>query len=175
MSSECAVPPTGWQRSSRRVRQRTSKIDRVMPAVKVMDPTHPLFGRALTLLSERCGRGKAFIAVTLQDGRRRLVLRSATDLDSQPQRDIPPARISARSLLPLARHVQCYLAGVKAEASHANRSLSGLDSPEKRSETPTQQQTATASAGSVATGSPQSARSAGRTDPAAYSHRGSRS
>jgi hypothetical protein len=34
-----------------------------MSAIKVMDPTHPLFGQKLTLLSEQCGRGKAFIAV----------------------------------------------------------------------------------------------------------------
>jgi hypothetical protein len=57
-----------------------------MSPIKVMDPSHPLFGKTLKLLSERCGRGKAFIAVALQDGRRRLVLRSATDLDVGQQR-----------------------------------------------------------------------------------------
>ena len=51
-------------------------------SIKVMEPTHPLFRKTLKRLSERCGRGKAFIAVGLEDGRRRLILRSATDLDS---------------------------------------------------------------------------------------------
>jgi hypothetical protein len=33
-----------------------------------MDPTHPLFGKTLKLLSEQCGRGKAFVAVAIEDG-----------------------------------------------------------------------------------------------------------
>jgi hypothetical protein len=72
-----------------------------MSPIRMMDPTHPLFGKKLTLLSERCGRGKAFVAVAWQDGRRRLVLRSATDLDSgKQQTHTQLSRISARSLLP---------------------------------------------------------------------------
>src|SRR5882724_8553987 len=59
-----------------------------MRPVKVMDRTHPLFGKTLALLSERCGRGKSFIAVALQDDRRRLVPRSATDLDSSKKQGV---------------------------------------------------------------------------------------
>src|SRR6202030_3274481 len=73
---------TGTKSSPSRRQQKTSKLERVMSPVRVIDRTHPLFGKTLSLLSERCGRGKAFIAVALQDGRRRLVPRSATDLDS---------------------------------------------------------------------------------------------
>ena len=155
-----------------RRQQKTSKLDRVMCPVKVMDRTHPLFGKTLSLLSERCGRGKAFIAVALQDGRRRLVPRSATDLDSGKKQSPPTSRISARSLLPLARHIQCYLAGVTLEGAHADRSRSGPDSS-KTSKPPSQHSTAPASAGSRVTRSPRSARAGDRKDPAAHSRRGS--
>jgi hypothetical protein len=45
-----------------------------MSTIKVMEPTHPLFGKTLKLMSEQCGGGKAFVAVGLKDGRRRLIL-----------------------------------------------------------------------------------------------------
>lgn len=159
----------------RRTRQRTPKIERVMSAIKVMDPTHPLFGKTLRLLSEHCGRGPAFVSVGLQDGRRRLVLRSATDLESRPTRVGQISRISARSLLPLARHIQCYWTGLKVdeEALHASRSRCGSDLPQT-SKVSTQQSANPASAGSAITRSPQPARSAERKDPGAYSRRGSR-
>jgi hypothetical protein len=46
--------------SARRTRQRTPKLERVISTIKVAEPTHPLFGKTLKLLSEQCGRGKAF-------------------------------------------------------------------------------------------------------------------
>lgn len=149
----------------RRTRQRTPKIERVMSTIKVVEPSHPLFGKTLRVLCERCGRGKAFIAVGLQDGRRRLVLRSATDLVSRMRHVRQVSWISARSLLPLARHIQCCLTGLREE--HDSSPSTRTDSP--RLESSTQPSTASAAAESAATGSPQSARSAGRDDPAAYS------
>jgi hypothetical protein len=163
--------PPKW---ARRRQQKTSKLERVMPVVRVTEPTHPLFGKTLTLLSERCGRGKGFIAVGLEDGRRRLLRRSATDLDAAKKPSPPVARISARSLLPLARHVQCYLTGGNWEGVEANRLRSGSDSS-KSSKRSTQHPTTPASAGSRVTRSPRSARSADRKDPAAQSRRGIRS
>jgi hypothetical protein len=77
-----------------------------MSAIKVMDPTHPLFGKTLKLLSQQCSRNKAFVAVGLKDGRRRLILRAVTDLDSTKRHGRSVPFISARSLLPLARHIQ---------------------------------------------------------------------
>ena len=159
--------------SARRAWQRTPKLERVISTIKVMEPTHPFFGKALKLLSEQCGRGKAFIAVGLEDGRRRLILRSATDLDSTKRHSRLVSFVSARSLLPLARHVQSRLTGLNLEASHESRPSSGTDSPKLKSRT--QPSTASAAAESVATGSPQSARSADRNDSAAYSRRGPRS
>ena len=162
--------------SARRRQQKTAKLERVMPpVVRVSERTHPLFGRTLTLLSEGCGRGKGFVAVRLEDGRRRLVRRSATDLDSGERPRPPMSRISARTLLPLARHVQCYLAGGNVEGVHANRLRSGSVPPTPSKPSSTQHATAPASAGSRLTRSPRSARSADRKDPAAQSHRGLRS
>jgi len=157
----------------RRTRQSTPKLERLMSSIKVMDPTHPLFGKTLKLLSEQCGRGKAFVAVGLKDGRRRLILRSATDLDSTKRHSRSVPFVSARSLLPLARHIQSCLTGLKTEALHESRPSSRTDSPQLESPTPSS--TASAAAGSAATGSPKSARSADRNDPAAYSRRGPRS
>ena len=164
-----------WHRrgSDRRTRQGTPKLERVMSAIKVMDPTHPLFGKTLKLLSEQCSRGKAFVAVGLKDGRRRLILRSATDLDSTKRHSRSIPFVSARSLLPLARHIQSCLTGLDLEASHESRPSSRTDSPKLKSRT--QPSTASATAGSAVTGSPKSARSADRNDPAAYSRRGPRS
>ena len=160
-------------KSDRRTLQRTPKIDRVMSSIKVVDSTHALFGKTLKLLSEQCGRGKAFVAVGLKDGRRRLMLRSATDLDSRKRHVQKVPCISARSLLPLARHIQCCLTGLTSEALHESRPSSRADSPQL--ESPAQPSTASATAGSAATRSPKSARSADRSDPAAYSRRGPRS
>ena len=145
-----------------------------MTPVTITERTHPLFGKRLFLLSERCGRGKAFVAVALRDGRRRLVRRSATDLDSKVTPSHPTSRITARSLLPLARHIQCYLTGVNPEEMHADRSkvrLGSFTHPRPS----TQHPTVPASAERRVTGSPQSARSGDRKNPAAPSHRGRKS
>jgi hypothetical protein len=165
----------GWRRreSVRRTRQRAPKFERVISTIKVVEPTHPLFGKTLKLLSERCSRGKTFIAVGLEDGRRRLVLRSATDLDSTKRHNRLVPFVSARSLLPLARHIQSCLTGLNMEASHESRPSSRTDSSKLKSST--QPSTASAAAESVATGSRQSARPADRGDSAAYSRRGPRS
>ena len=169
-SGDCDEPsgprsrPLKWVR---RTRQRTPKLERVISTIKVMEPTHPLFGKTLKLLSERCGRGKAFIALGLEDGRRRLILRSATDLDSTKRHSRLVPFVSARSLLPLARHIQNCLTGLNLEASHESRPSSRTNSAQLKSRA----QPSTASAERVATRSPSSARSADRSDSAAYSRR----
>jgi hypothetical protein len=145
-----------------------------MTPVTITERTHPLFGKRVFLQSERCGRGKAFISVALQDGRRRLVRRSATDLDSKGILSHSTSKVTARSLLPLARHIRCYLTGVNPEELHADRSQvrSGSFQNQKPS---TKHPTAPASAERRVTGSPRSARSGDRKNPAAPSHRGPRS
>jgi hypothetical protein len=145
-----------------------------MTPVTITERTHPMFGKRVFLLSERCGRGKAFIAVALRDGRRRLVRRSATDLDSKRILPHSTSRISARSLLPLARHIRCYLTGVNPEELHADRSKVRSESSTCPKPS-TQYPTASASAERRVTGSPRSARSGDCKNPAAPSHRGPKS
>ncbi len=87
--------------------------------VRVIDPHHALCGKQLTLLSLVCARGPKYIAVRLADGRRRLVSRAATDLDQPALAEPDVLRISARTLLPLARLVRRMLAASKEETSHA--------------------------------------------------------
>jgi hypothetical protein len=90
-------------------------------AVTVTDSRHPLFGQRLAVLSLACSRGPAFIAVALADGRRRLLRRAATDLE-RPQtsqaNSLP--RISARTLLPLARHIRSMQVSSMKEARDAS-------------------------------------------------------
>ncbi|MFC7556706.1 hypothetical protein ACFQU7_37565 [Pseudoroseomonas wenyumeiae] len=87
--------------------------------VTVTDPRHPLFGQRLRLLSLTCGRGPAFVAVALADGRRRLLRRAETDLERPLAPEAALPRISARALLPLAQHIRSMLAVSRQEASHA--------------------------------------------------------
>ncbi len=145
-----------------------------MTPVTITERTHPLFGKRVFLLSERCGRGKTFVAIALQDGRRRLVRRSATDLDSKGNPSHSTSRITARSLLPLARHIRCYLTGANTEELHADRSQVRSRSSTKPPPL-SQHPTAPASAARRITGSPRSARSGDCKNPAAPSHRGPRS
>jgi hypothetical protein len=74
--------------------------------VTVTDPRHSLFGQRLVVLGERSGRGPGYVAVELPGGRRRSVRKTATDLvaPSEPVGSNLP-RISIRTLIPLARHV----------------------------------------------------------------------
>jgi hypothetical protein len=89
-----------------------------------------LFGQRLKLLSLACSRGPAFIAVALPDGRRRLIRRAATDLE-HPAAETGTAvpRISARALLPLARHIRSMLAASSEEGRHATPSPPGSPAP----------------------------------------------
>jgi hypothetical protein len=91
----------------------------VISEVTIVDPHHPLCGERLKLLSLTCARGAGFIAVALADGRRRLIRRSATDLDRSAVAEPDMPRISARILLPLARQVRRMLATSQEETSHA--------------------------------------------------------
>jgi hypothetical protein len=58
------------------------------------------------MLADRSGRGPAYVAVVLPDGRRRSVRKAVTDLVALPRPAGPNLpRISIRTLIPLARHV----------------------------------------------------------------------
>jgi hypothetical protein len=95
-----------WQRRGPRTWQNAPVVDRVVSHVTITDPRHSLFGQRLVVIGERSGRGPGYVAVELPGGRRRSVLKTATDLvvPSQPVGSNLP-RISLRTLIPLARHV----------------------------------------------------------------------
>jgi len=76
-----------------------------MSHVTITDPHHFLFGQRLALIRERSGRGSAYVVIALADGRRRSIRVAATDLvpPGANARTLP--RISIRTLIPLARHL----------------------------------------------------------------------
>jgi hypothetical protein len=89
--------------------QGATIIDRVVPYITITDPRHFLFGHRLAVLDERSGRGPSYVVVELADGRKRSVRIAATDLvppgnsSSAAEPSLP--RISVRTLIPLARHL----------------------------------------------------------------------
>jgi hypothetical protein len=123
----CAPDDRGWRRPAWdcRTLRTAADFERVVSSVTVTDPHHPLFGQQLKLLSLSCGRGPAYIAVALPDGRRRLMRRAATDLERPlaPRMVLP--LISVRTLLPLARHIRSMLASSNEEVCHVNSPPTG--------------------------------------------------
>ena len=90
-------------------RRMPSSLIELVSHVTITDPHHFLFGQRLAVARGRSGRGPAYVVVELADGRKRSVRIAATDL--VPPADTPSApgpqlpRISVRTLIPLARHL----------------------------------------------------------------------
>jgi hypothetical protein len=99
--------------------------------VTVTDRHHALYGQRLRLVPIRSSRGPAYIVVELPGGRRRSLRRSVTDLtgaaEATPSAEQEAPRISARTLLALARHVATSLAASAVEVPHADRSASAAE------------------------------------------------
>src|SRR4051812_43525020 len=100
--------------SEDRTRQAAVIVDGGVSHVTVPDPHHALSGQRLSLVPLHSARGPAFVVVELGDGRRRSIRRSVTDLGTpssvSPPRASDLPRISAHTLLPLARHLTTTLA-----------------------------------------------------------------
>ncbi len=102
-------PEWRQRRSERRISQGATIFDRVVPQVTVTDPRHFLFGHRLAVLDEGSGRGPSYVVVELADGRKGSVRIAATDLvppgnsSSAAEPSLP--RVSVRTLIPLARHL----------------------------------------------------------------------
>ena len=110
--------PVSWL--DRRARHTTPTIDRVVVTqITVTDPHHPLFGQSFPV-ADRTTRTDR-VAVSLPDGRRRLLRRTATDLESAActQACLVPL-ISVRTLLPLAVYIYAGLTSSIQEESDAN-------------------------------------------------------
>ena len=133
-----------------------------------MERRHPLCGQRLPLIPIRSARGPGYVVVELADGRRRSVPRSATDLagpaDSKPRADRKAPRISARTLLPLARHVAAGLAAlVVEEMPHGDRSPS-IATPASRGDTALNSAVAGPAGGNPSAGRAASRRAAASAD-----------
>jgi len=125
----------GLPSSARRTWQNDTILGRLGCVITVTDSRHSLFGQRFTVLPERSGRGPAFVVVELPDGRRRSIRISSTDLGhaSTPadKRAPDPPRVSVRTLIPLARHLNTKLSLLAEEvirddlsSSSASRSVS---------------------------------------------------
>lgn len=104
----------------------TPVFDGIVPDVTIVDPHHALAGQRLPVVSLRSARGPSFLVVSLADGRRRSVRRSATDLAANAASSASPevkALVSVRILLPLARHLRVMLASSAEEVIHHGHSL----------------------------------------------------
>src|SRR5256885_17251663 len=84
----------------------TSLFEELSGEVTITDPTHPLYGQTLPLLTVRVNRSKTHVTVLLPTGRRRSVPRSATNLErpvEESSYDLHLPVISVPTILPLAR------------------------------------------------------------------------
>ena len=118
-----------WSRNQ--TQRDTPLFEELSGEVTITDPTHPLYGQTLPLLTVRVNRSKTHVTVLLPTGRRRSVPRSVTDLERPAEEaspDPPLPVISVRTILPLARFVQ----GLKQakEERHAEPTVSSIQATE---------------------------------------------
>src|SRR6516225_1230390 len=97
----------------------TPVTDEILSHVTITDPVHPLFQCTLPVIRRTLWRGKPYLVMRLATGRTRSVPLAATNEEPMPQlpgtsRLLP---ISARTLLPVARHLQL-MALAKEGACH---------------------------------------------------------
>jgi len=86
--------------------QDTPFVEEVSGHVTITDPTHPLYGQTLPLLTVRVNRSKTHVTVLLPTGRRRSVPKASTDLERPAEEASSVSSlpvISVRTMLPLAR------------------------------------------------------------------------
>jgi hypothetical protein len=114
-----------WCRNQ--IQRDTPLFEELSGEVTITDPTHPLYGHTLPLLTVRVNRSKTHVSVLLPTGRRRSVPRSATNLErpaEETSHELPLPVISVRTILPLARFVQA-LKQAKEE-KHAEQAASSI-------------------------------------------------
>ena len=143
-----------WSRNQ--TQRDTPLFEELSGEVTITDPTHPLYGQTLPLLTVRIHRSKTHVTVLLPTGRRRSVPRLATDLERSVEEvsyNLPLPVTSVRTILPLARFVQ----GLKQakEERHAEQAASSIQptehcftsSDDDLAPAPTDQSAATRSSG----------------------------
>ena len=101
-----SMPASGASRT--KTDHNASVIDQVFRHVTITDRTHPFFGRTFPVVRDTSSRGVAYLVVQLPHGRTRSVPIAATDdtTETAPHSPSGLLPISARTLLPVARHLQ---------------------------------------------------------------------
>ena len=96
------------QSSKTKTDHNASVIDQVSRHVTITDRTHPFFGRTFPVVRDTSSRGVSYLVVQLPNGRTRSVPIAATDdtTETAPHSLSGLLPISARTLLPVARHLQ---------------------------------------------------------------------
>src|SRR5260370_17007284 len=93
-----------WSRNQ--IQRDPPLFEELSGEVTITDPTHPLYGHTLPLLTVRVNRTKTHVTVLLPTGRRRSVPRSATNLEppaEETSHDLPFPVTSTRTILPPPR------------------------------------------------------------------------
>ncbi|MCW2239217.1 hypothetical protein [Azospirillum canadense] len=108
-------------------------MELVITDVVITSRRHSLYGQRLQVAPEASSRGPDWLTVFLPDGRRRHVHRAATDLisdtDGGTSREPCEARISARTLLPLADCLRALLKVSKGDAADEQHRVDAADQP----------------------------------------------
>src|SRR6266700_7644072 len=89
--------------SKNQIQRDTPLFEELSGEVTITDPTHPLYGHTLPLLTVRVNRSKTHVTVLLPTGRRRSIPRSVTDLERPAEEDSPDPPLpvlSVRTILP---------------------------------------------------------------------------
>jgi hypothetical protein len=83
-------------------------MDQVSRHVTITERTHPFFGRTFPVVRDTSSLGVSYLVVELPNGRTRSVPIAATEDTTETARHSPSGLlpISARTLLPVARHLQ---------------------------------------------------------------------
>lgn len=126
------MPSSSWRPQPS---QATPVSDRLVREVTVTDRRHSLYGQCLEVSVGGSSRGPDWVTVLLPDGRRRHIRRAATNLarapEEQPTADLDGARISVRTLLPLAQCLRALLK-ISGEDVTDGQPRSILDQPSDR-------------------------------------------
>jgi len=108
----CSANGIGFSKTQKQ--QNAPLSDRVVSAVTITEPTHPLFGQTLPVIRiPASALIEPTIIVQLPNGEHRRLPQAATDLALAPRdrivSTVPLLPISVRTLLPLAHAVRCLL------------------------------------------------------------------
>jgi hypothetical protein len=99
--------------------QNAGKTVQVGDLLRIVDPTHALYGQSLPVIRAFSPRAKAEFIVALPDGRARRIPRSITDAGDSLPVPIPVERLTVTVLRPLAQLISAMVAAPEV-ATHVS-------------------------------------------------------